>query len=156
MKHEKIITDIESKIQLALVMSIFFPTFLGGIFASSKAAKDDLSSIISQWSMLVGFYLSAYVSVQFLKKRDYQELKWVPEWLDGTLLFGIAAFIFPILYLGAISAKNAISQTFWGRAMFWVNSELLKVSMWGLQGAAVGVLVLIFIGFFIKKEISKE
>ena len=156
MEDEKLIADIESKIQLALVMSIFFPTFLGGVFVSSKAAKDDLSGIVSQWSMLVGFYLSAYVMVQFLKKRDYQELRWVPKWLDGTLLFGIAAFIFPILYFGAISAKNAVSQTFWGRTMFWVNSELLKISMWALQGAAIGVLVLILIGFFIKKKISEK
>ena len=134
MGHKELIVNIKERFQLALLMSIFFPTFLVTYFTAIKSSTDQISTIALNWSILIVIYLISYIVFDGgmgLGMRDG-----VLRWLNRTILLGIGFFILPMVYL-IIIAKTPIVGPSW---VIWANISSFFASVYGLQIAPIVVL----------------
>src|SRR4051812_38251699 len=93
--NKDLMAQIESRLQLAITMAMFFPplvyTFLKFAEESEQAANINLLAI----SGIVALYTLTYVSFAYTKnKLTISELKLV----DVILIVGVGSYILPITY----------------------------------------------------------
>jgi hypothetical protein len=125
MDREKRITEIENRLGLVLVISIFFPSFLVFLEISNSSA--------AQWSVLVGFYIASYFLFEVYKWKICDRIL---EWIDLATLWGIGVFIEPIV-LYSVALNRHISLA--------IHAYFMG-SLWALPIVSSLVLGLIIIG----------
>ena len=94
MDRKELITTIENRVQLALVMSIFLPTLLSVFYGSGGVEGVALNKNVLQLMGLVGLYLFGYVFFQLEKRMRVSER--LLRILNIFLLIGIPFFIVPV------------------------------------------------------------
>lgn len=143
MEREKLICNIGERIQLALVMAIFFPSLMDSFLGSVESGTTQLNESVLTWSSLAAIYLLSYVIFQGLRRTDISSP--LLGILNKSLLIGISFFIFPILFLGTTDATTPISS------LPWYSVALFKISMYGLPISAFISLCMIAWSFFWEK-----
>lgn len=141
MSREEKIKNIEDRIQLGLVISIFFPSLLSYFMEQNGDLKK-----VGPWLILVGVYLLNYVLFQSLKKTDISER--LLEFLSQFLLAGILLFVFPIIFMATIEGSNVI-PSFLGR----INALAFVASLWGLPIFSI-ISLFIISGILLWKRIK--
>jgi hypothetical protein len=92
---EKLVSDIQSRLQLALTLSIFFPAILYSFFKFVGEQEQSASHIFLQASSLIVIYMLNYVAFEFWKDRLAE--KWLRR-LNWLALGCIASFIVPVMF----------------------------------------------------------
>jgi len=96
--------EIETKFQIVLTLSIFFPTLLSTFLNSAGVTKEPLVRDSLSWSFVVGLYLVDYVT--FILLKNFTVSKKILGVVDNLLLLGIAFFIIPTINLATASANT--------------------------------------------------
>ena len=84
--------DIESKFQIILTLSMFFPTILLIFLQSSDMENKKISDTTLSWSILVGLYIINYVFFNFIKKSCTSII--ILKWIYWALIVGICFLFF--------------------------------------------------------------
>src|SRR6266478_4488554 len=93
--QEKLIGDIQSRLQLALTLSIFFPAILYSFFKFVGEQEQSSSQIFLKASSLIVVYLLNYVAFELLKDRLAE--KWLVR-LNWLALLCVISFIVPVTF----------------------------------------------------------
>jgi hypothetical protein len=136
MSKQELIGSIKEKFQLALLMAIFFPTFLVTFLTAIKASQDQINKDVLSWSIQIAIYLSCYLIFDTGKNRFMREK--VLEWLNISVRVGIGFFVIPIFFL-ALSTVPSTQAPEW---VLWFDKMSFLTSIYGLQIVPVIVLVL--------------
>lgn len=142
------ITSIKERLQLALLMVIFFPSFIGTFLAAIKTPADQIADIALNWSILIAIYLASYVVFDGLKKPGMKE--GILRWLNRLVMLGIGFFVLPIGYLVAFAHTPATGAAW----IIWTDKALFFLSMQGLQITAGVVLALSIIAVVHRNKTS--
>jgi hypothetical protein len=149
MDHKELIKEIDNRLQLALVIAIFFPGLLSTFSTFIGDAVSKTSNIVLSWSALIAVYLLAYV---FFKASGKIIPKPVLKWLNRILLLGIGFFVVPIT---VFTCSNGMSSHW----IAWLYTRLFVISIWGLPLIATVIFLLIIfgatLGMFRKDSLSK-
>ncbi len=134
MNRGELIKSIEERIQLALVISIFFPSLLSTFFSSAKEATLGLvsKSTLPEF-MLVGIYLFCYAVFQSIKRKKIPDN--LLRFINTLVLGGIVFFIIPIIFFATMDPNMPIAS------LNWFSFAMLHISTWGLPISA-GIIVL--------------
>ena len=150
MDTKNFINEIKERVQLALVISIFFPPLLATFLGVTGVSEDKLGEHVLSLSGLVGIFLLIYVILGASKDLviPISRLKW----LNRLLLVNIACFIFPILLFATSYGSKEIP-----RFMFWTQLTLYAISLWGLVilGTASLTILLVGIGDGLLEKLGK-
>lgn len=114
--------EIETRFQIILTLSIFFPIFIATFLDGTGMDKNQIRNINITWSALIGFFLFNFVFFELIKRMQLKE--WILKWINRTLLFGIGFFIIPIIAFATLPASKPIPNIFY----YWS----LIVSIFGL------------------------
>lgn len=139
MDQNEINHEIESRFQIALTLSIFFPTFLSNFLESAKMEIEKINSVTLSWTTLVGLYILNYVFFCILKKLNVPN--WIYKSISCLLVIGIALFIFPLAIL--------TSQYKFNESVIHLFLSIYKFSLDGLFSAPCAILTLMLIGAII-------
>jgi hypothetical protein len=130
--QQKLIGDIQSRLQLALTLSIFFPAILYSFFKFVGEQEQSSSQIALKASSLIVVYMLNYVAFELCKHRLAE--KWLVR-LNWLALACIASFIVPVAF-----------TVYSGATMFIWLSYLLKAAL--IFQALVAMIALFLIVFF--------
>src|SRR5882724_6456821 len=119
---KELISSIKERLQLALTISIFFPTFLAVYFEAVKASPEEIRHNVLNWSSLIVLYLLSYLIFDGWKSNQMRSN--VLRGLNRLILGGIGLFVIPILEL--ISIANSSTAPIW---ILWVNLVSFIVSL---------------------------
>lgn len=86
---------VESRLQLALTISFFYPAVLYSFFKFAGEQEISSNNIFLKATTLVLVYLISYLF--FAVGKKCMQHKWL-NWLDILILLGIASFIGPMLF----------------------------------------------------------
>ncbi|HRH23343.1 MAG TPA: hypothetical protein PK295_01805 [Candidatus Magasanikbacteria bacterium] len=144
MSVKDIIHEIDSRFQLALTISILFPTFLATIFQRIENSGTQVAQTTLAWSFLIGVYLLDYIFFSVTKNKltncSY-------KWINRILLIGLSLFILPILIVSASKLDGKISG--------WFDYIGLQGSLWGLLISPFVLLTILLsskVAYLINKE----
>lgn len=126
--REELIREIEGKFQLALVMSLFFPSFLEAFSSAAGKSVEEASRLFVQSGGFVTFYLFAWICFQFVKGNK-KVADFGLKILNWILIVSISAFVTPLLIVTASLAQNQPTSSSWQPA-FWLF--LYQASLWGI------------------------
>ncbi len=132
-KHQELVNEVQNRLNLALVVAVFFP---GLVVALSEIAKNDptkSNNTLLDWSLVAGMYIATYFLFEIFKEKirtDFLKL------INRSLLFGIGVFIFPILLITI--HKNAGLTA-------WLSLPLV-VSLLLILTAPIGILSFVITG----------
>jgi hypothetical protein len=131
--------EIETRFQIVLTLSMFFPTLLLIFLESAGMDKKQLNDTTLSWSILVGLYILDYVLFVATKKSR------IPAgvfcWINSILILGISFFIFPLIIIALAHAPNLHTNNLY--------LYFYKISLEGLILAPILIFILFIIGFFI-------
>ncbi len=96
------ISEIETRLQLLLTLSMFFPSVVSVFFEYSGEPESVTRLNVLNSYIIVVAYIFSYILFQCVKAKEqsYRTL----QWIDGFLYLGLASYIFPIV----IFAKPAV------------------------------------------------
>lgn len=138
MGRAELLTEINSRLQIALTLSIFLPTLLTTFLAAHGVPPNQAADNGLVIGGLIAFFLTSYIIFQLGKEC-------IPEfflrWLNRALLFGITLFIAPTIHIAAIATGKASAQ--W---IQWVNAVSAVISLRGLPIAAIATFLLVAVG----------
>jgi hypothetical protein len=126
MDREKITKNIEDKIQLGLVIAIFFPTVMASFYGLPSTSDKK----VIMWFTLTAFYLAVYVGFQIIKRLNVSER--FLRFLDWFTLASVGFFIFPITFM-ATADGNKIVETISDK----INLYTFIGCLWGIMLSAV-------------------
>ncbi len=136
MVSQKIKQEIETRFQLALTISILFPTFLATASQRVKTEDVQIAQTVLTWSILIGGFLLDYVFFSLIKNKIKN---WTYVWVNRMLIFGISLFIFPILFLSTVNLE--------GPDPGLINTVGLQGSLYALLVVPLIILVILLISF---------
>jgi hypothetical protein len=134
MTTKELIAEIETRLQIVLTISIFFPVLMSTYFAITGASQK-LQNEAFIFFPLVGLYILSYVFFEFSKLLP--PLRPALKVLNWALLLGIACFALPIL----ITVVSQGPLTFSDQFSFQINVWALIGSMAGITGLPFGILL---------------
>jgi len=134
--QEKLIGDIQSRLQLALTISIFFPAILYSFFKFIGEQELSSSQIFLKASSLIVVYMLNYVAFELSKNRLAE--KWL-LWLKWLALGCIASFIVPVTFTVYSGATMPMLLSYLLKAAlifqaFIAIATLFVVAIFGIRG----------------------
>lgn len=102
-QKEKMVNKIEGRLQFVIVLGVFFLTLVYGIAKLAGDTEQGSQASAVGASIVVLGYIVAYVFFAIWGER-IKELGL--KWINGTIIFGIACYISPILLMGLSTAKD--------------------------------------------------
>lgn len=136
MEHNQLVVDIESKFNLALAISMFFPILLATYFVVMGGAgqvNQNNANHAFVFFAIVGFYLGGYCFFQLMKSDKSQIPGWAFDTLNWLLFGGILCFFAPILFLVIATTNAPITWT------LLFDAKIFQVSLAGTGILAFGV-----------------
>ncbi len=137
--HEKLIGDIQSRLQLALTLSIFFPAILYSFFKFVGEQEQSSSHIFLQASSLIIVYLLNYVTFELWKNR--LEEKWLVR-LNWLTLICVVSFIVPVAFTVYSGATMPV----------WLGYLLRAALIFQAAVAAIALFLIVIFGIRGKKQ----
>lgn len=125
--------EIETRFQVVLTFSIFFPTFVSTFLDNSGMDKKQISNLSLTYTMPVAIFLIDYIIYSILKKSKMQS--WAFKSLNILLLVSVASFVVPIGSLATVSTT--------GYPHSIIEYILFVISLYGLPILSMAVLVLL-------------
>jgi hypothetical protein len=141
MDQKELVADAERRIEIALVVAIFFPSFLATLGIP-------LTTILS-WTVLVGFSIYEYVAFELIKRAVSQNFL---KWFSGFLLLEIALFIQPILLYS--TALNIHLNKY----VYYLDMAMFYISYYGIDIVAFALAAITSVGFglWLGRKITKQ
>src|SRR6266478_474997 len=128
--QEKLIGDVQSRLQLALTLSIFFPAILYSFFKFIGEQEQSSSQIFLKASSFIMVYMLNYVAFELCKNRLAEKSLLRLNWLA---LVCIASFIVPVAF-----------TVYSGAAMpIWLSYLLKAALIFQTLVAAITLLVIV-------------
>lgn len=140
MNQKELVVDAERRIEVALVVAIFFPSFLATL-------EIPLTTIVS-WTVIVGFSIYEYVAFELIKRTISPKLL---KWFSSLLLLEVALFIQPIL-LYSTSLNVHLNKY-----VYWLNIIFFYISYYGIDIVAFSLAVITSVGFglWLSRKVSQ-
>lgn len=91
--NKEFIKEIENRLQLVITISIFFLAIISYFFKSRGADEVRVNEIVLSYGIILVFYLLNYILFEIFRLKIKEVFL---KWINWSLLFGIAVFIFPI------------------------------------------------------------
>ena len=134
--QEKLIGDVQSRLQLALTLSIFFPAILYSFFKFVGEQEQSSSQIFLKASSLIVVYMLNYVVFELLKNRLAE--KWLVR-LNWLALGCVASFIVPVAFTVYSGATMPIWLSYLLKAAlifqaFVAIATLFVIAIFGIRG----------------------
>lgn len=127
---ENMKADIEKRLQLVMVLVLFFPVLLDALY---KSVSDELSAshMILKWSIVIVVLVLSYLCYEGIKDRI---LVWVARWTNILLLLEVALF----------------TPVFLGLALFDQTPSLLNliaydIGLLGVMSLPFGIFIILLI-----------
>lgn len=138
--------EVDKKLQVALTLSIFFPSFLSTFYDARGVSKELLNKVNLSWSILVVFFLVDYIVFSMTKRTELSA--WVYSAINSVLLIAISSFIFPIYILATTLPNKPLS---------FLNNLAGSISLYGLPAAPTAIALLFTIGLidFVVRDLRK-
>jgi hypothetical protein len=92
--------DIESRFQLLITISLFFPVLLANLATIAGQSAEKASLILLQMSVVIGLYLIDYIIFQH-RKDELSDGSL--GWINRVLLIALGIFIIPIVGIATLS-----------------------------------------------------
>ncbi|MDD4931801.1 MAG: hypothetical protein PHG66_06695, partial [Candidatus Colwellbacteria bacterium] len=93
-EKDRLVGEIENKLNLVITMSIFFPGFILWISNTPQSSITDPTQNAIAWSMMLGVYLISYFIFQLRKGGNIRKER--ANILNTAVLFGIFSYVIPI------------------------------------------------------------
>ncbi len=151
MNRENLTKDVGRGLEISIVVSIFFPSFLTAFFdllQKTGQLPEQFKNIDQQlfsWWTLAGVYIICYLLFEVIKRRDFPV--WIIWILYGLVLVGIFFFTTPIVFLSTFQATQQAIPS-WLQWVFPSASSSAQLNLWLYHFSMNGLLVVPMILFF--------
>ncbi len=125
MQKEKLIEDVDKKLQFTLVLALFFPVLLEALFDLSGANHTEASNIILKWSLVIFLLILNYLIFESKKAelsiKSLKYLGWV--FVSNTLCYALVILSFGISTTYVAQTDNQILVFMYSFALYGIMTS---------------------------------